>query len=405
MNIAFTTIRLFKVTALCLLAVSFNLLANANETIESYLESRKINYLAELKQSISIIPPVQMSIYFDNAAPFQVKQVTLTQIETTLQSKTTACIIINCESLNPLNNEQLTTFVKQTFKAGSDLILQGTPSTDLEISLNQSNFLKVPSANPDLFIYKPQTQATANKHGFQLLDDEPMQTFAQLAAGRNSKALDIGGAYGSAVIHSLQQGATNVHAWEKSEVMASSLQTAVDQSDFKGYLTSKTIDFKTYQIIDEDRGSFDVILMSRVLHLFSPQEIEDSAHTLFDLLKPGGKLIISGETPLLKVTEKYIPIYLEKIENNEPWPGYMDRETLAIYLDPERVKKHSTGITFFDLKTPAKVFSQAGFTILINQHINRKGQHENSILLDDNSPFVEHRGKESIWLLLQKPVS
>jgi SAM-dependent methyltransferase len=394
----FTTITLFLFFNYCA-----NVFSDISRSLENYIKDREINYCSELKESILLIQPVPVTSVcnMNLLATYEAK---LNQIDEAISNYKPGIIVFSSEILLSQTKENLKQLVSACFKAGADIAIEGKINTNITNTITKNNYIFYTGlSNHELSFYQPLSIPTANKHGHQIRVDLPIQTFAELAAIPGAKSLDIGGGYGVASIRALKAGAKNIHAWEKSSIMASSLENAVMKTQYKDSLTSKNINFIDYHVTTEDKDSFDVILMSRVLHLFTPEEINESAKKLYDLLKPGGKLIISGETPFIKSIEEYIPIYLEKISNDTPWPGHINKEDFIRYFNPERAKQLSTGLTLFDLKTPANLFSSTGFIILKNEYINRQGRHDKNVLLDEDSRYAQHRGKESIWLLLQKP--
>ena len=54
---------------------------------------------------------------------------------------------------------------------------------------------------------------------------------------------------------------------------------------------------------------FEAILISRVIHFFTPEEVSLCLQMLKAWLRPGGKLFITTETPYLSNWTKFIPIF------------------------------------------------------------------------------------------------
>lgn len=64
-------------------------------------------------------------------------------------------------------------------------------------------------------------------------------------------------------------------------------------------------DIKSLELKDQ----YDAILMARVLHFFSPDAVKQTVETLFNSLKPGGRIYIVAITPYVKRYQRFIPEY------------------------------------------------------------------------------------------------
>ena len=67
-------------------------------------------------------------------------------------------------------------------------------------------------------------------------------------------------------------------------------------------------DFKQF-----DTASFDAVLLNRVLHFLTPEQITRTLKELFRILKPGGKVFIIAITPYVKRFESFIPQYKQRL--------------------------------------------------------------------------------------------
>lgn len=87
--------------------------------------------------------------------------------------------------------------------------------------------------------------------------------------------------------------------------------------DIKNYKNPK-LEFKRIKILKEiplEKGSCDVVTMIAVLeHLLYPQEILNEC---FRILKKGGKLILTTDTPLAKPILEFLAFKLKLIDEDE----------------------------------------------------------------------------------------
>ncbi|MFK0572203.1 class I SAM-dependent methyltransferase [Endozoicomonas sp.] len=320
-----------------------------------------------------------------------------------------AAFLLTAAEANNWSPEQLTALAKKAFNTSADIIFSGEPATSVKEIITNADYNELPGSghSSGSAFFQPVSIRTTNQFGTQLALDAPKRDFIEQAKQPGTKSLDIGGGFGAVVLCAAQEGAKNIHLWEVNREVVTKFDNIILNEGFKGCIHAQENNLKTNEITPEEEESFDVILISRVLHLFRPDEIESAAIKLYRLLKPGGVLHITGETAFLQVAENYIPTYLKKIENEELWPGFLNEEAMKTFFEPARAKNHHGIFTFLDLCSPATIFKKAGFTVLHNEYLSRisgVGRHEDRVLLKKGSKFEEHRGKESVWLKLKKPL-
>lgn len=168
--------------------------------------------------------------------------------------------------------------------------------------------------------------------------------------------LEIGAAYGVAVLAALQKGG-QVIANDLDPVHLDILMDRVPPSD------RHRLQLLPGRFPDElkiEPNSIGAILVCRVLHFFRGEAIEAAMGSLFDWLAPGGKVAIVADTPYLKNFRARIPIYEQLKKEGHPWPGLV--ENVADY-SPERGKNIPPFMNYLDPDILARVLTQAGFTI------------------------------------------
>ncbi len=108
-------------------------------------------------------------------------------------------------------------------------------------------------------------------------------------------------------------------------------------------------------------------MISRVLHFFSPYEIEKTLADCYRILKPGGRVYTIAITPYVKRFASFIPEYEKNFDNGDDYPGFV--KSLASYADPSVTTKkqmenlHKGHFMFLDSRVLVKAFKKAGFEI------------------------------------------
>jgi SAM-dependent methyltransferase len=137
---------------------------------------------------------------------------------------------------------------------------------------------------------------------------------------------------------------------------------------------------------------FDAILICRVLHFFTGDQIEKALKQLYKHLKPGGKLFIVCETPYLKNWEKFIPIYESRVSDGQEWPGEITNP--MEYESSGRSKALPEFVHWISEEVLEKAVCKENFYIERLSYIDRLGQFPNDLLLD---------GRESVGVIAVKP--
>ncbi len=212
-----------------------------------------------------------------------------------------------------------------------------------------------------------------NNFGFMVAEpDKLMRTFVSFASKSDKPCVDVGAAFGVASLYALDQGVKNVIAIdpEQSHIDHIAQQFSAMQQDDQqielhcGYFP-KTVKLENYTV--------SAILIARVLHFLSGEEITALLEQAYNILMPGGKIFISTISPYVKPLLNYIETY-EQHENadNVEWPGMIDN--LRQYL-PEAAHKHNqkSGHVLTP-KVLSKHLKKAGFEIETAKFSTRKYQ-------------------------------
>lgn len=141
---------------------------------------------------------------------------------------------------------------------------------------------------------------------------------------------------------------------------------------------------------------YDAILASRVLHFFSPAQLEAAVVNMKDLLKAGGRVYIIAITPYVKRFESFIPEYEKRVLSGEEFPGYVKslndwvsvRDTDA----KQRAAMSPEPFMFLDAPVLTKLFKKHGYKIIACKTVS----------LIYNSPSWSLDGRENVVLIAEK---
>lgn len=222
---------------------------------------------------------------------------------------------------------------------------------------------KIPHPEPDGRVQ------TLNKKGAMspILDE---LTLSFLDFGKNKKVLEIGGAYGFVMSQMLSRNPKTIyHINDLNEQHLLIAAHSISNSNLE-YNTLKNLKFIHEDVLKLDiNEKYDAILISRVLHFMSPENLNLVVNKLNGLLKSGGRVYVIAITPYVKRYEKFINEYESRIKaGNYEYPGYVD--SLRKWLNVEATSSSQISaisddpFMFLDESVITKLFSRHGFKII-----------------------------------------
>jgi len=233
-----------------------------------------------------------------------------------------------------------------------------TNAQDHEYGLTATN--QIVQNYPLQTIPKPQGGkiVTLNKTGYMKTEIDPYsKRFLAEAEKSKGVVLEIGAAFGVVAKEALARGATVIANDIDNRHLMALAQSTPKQFLPKLYLNNKIFPWKT----SFKENSLKAILMSRVAHFLTPEEIELALTKCHNWLAPGGKLFFVAMSPyhhLLR--EKFLPIYLSKMKAKQQWPGVIDN---MHQLNAQEAKDIPNFLHVFEPVYMTDILKRAGFTI------------------------------------------
>lgn len=224
---------------------------------------------------------------------------------------------------------------------------------------------------------------TLNGQGYMTSTLDPYsRDFVEFVASAPAPALEIGSAYGVAALEAVQRTTT---LWV-NDLDARHLEILRERCPIHLRERLKLLPGAFPKGLSFQDDSLGAVLIARVLHFFAPEEVVESARTLFRWLKSGGKVFIVVESPYLRNFQTFIPEFEERKRQGDRWPGYV---TDVKKYAPQRGASLPEKMLFFDPETLAQTFKETGFEIESVGFINRT-EFPEDIRLD---------GRESVGLI------
>lgn len=228
---------------------------------------------------------------------------------------------------------------------------------------------------------------TLNKMGYSFCDlSEYGRDFLEYCHFVKEPVLDIAAAYGVATLPALEAGAY-VIANDLDPRHLEILKSKVP-SKFLERLNLKPGKFP--QDLDFPEESLSAILASHVFHFLTGEETLEAVHSMYKWLKPGGKAFAIIGTPYVKMAEDFIPLFHQRKQQGEPWPGLI--EDLSIYKH-KRSADLPKLMHYMDDEIVRRIFTEAGFII------EKLGMFARPDFPED----MRLDGKENVGIVARKP--
>ena len=195
--------------------------------------------------------------------------------------------------------------------------------------------------------------------------DKISEEFVYFAAKPGVKVLEIGAGYGLACMEALKIGAQDYTVNDLDLRHLKILALQIKELD-KNYLSKIHLLSGEFPGTLEFTSSYDAILIARVLHFMSPEEVSRTLEQAYKILRPGGRIYAVMLTPYVRGFVPFIPEFEKRIVDKEPFPGYV--ENLCSVADrsviPEiYLKNMEKPFLFFNIDTAKNCFENNGFIV------------------------------------------
>jgi SAM-dependent methyltransferase len=154
----------------------------------------------------------------------------------------------------------------------------------------------------------------------KILDPYCEQFIASCETATESVA-DLGVAFGYTTQKILQNKNLTVYANDIDKKHLDYLASEITDEERKRL---KLFPGKLPEVFNFKSNSLSGVLAARCIHFLKGDEIEDLANKVYNSLIPGGIFCIVAETPYMKHTATFIPIFEKRKASGDVWPGYID---------------------------------------------------------------------------------
>ncbi|MGJ3502440.1 methyltransferase domain-containing protein, partial [Piscirickettsia salmonis] len=207
---------------------------------------------------------------------------------------------------------------------------------------------------------------THNKTGYIATRLDPFtKEFINYAGNCDKAVMEIGAGFGFASEGALKAGAYVIC----NDLEASHLD--VLKNKYKGNRDLNILPGNILTDIELEANSLEAILVSRVIHFFSPSEVNQFIAKIEKWLCKGGRIYAVVETPYLKNWQKFIPTFHSRVTEGCEWPGFIADP--AEYETAGRAVSLPKFVHWFDEKTIRKPFEAHGFKVLRCENFSRTG--------------------------------
>lgn len=216
---------------------------------------------------------------------------------------------------------------------------------------------------------------TYNKQGFDIIDpDTAKKSFLIHAIAKFSKntrqpMLEIGGGYGRLSKIMLEQGATVIE--NDLDLRHLIYGRKLLEPELREHLYLNTFKFPRGMILPPN--SLSGVVMYRVLHLMTPDEIEEGFAKIKRWLVPGGKLFIAVLPPQhVEYQDKVLKHYEQRWNKGDPWPGAGLKSEILL---PQQAYGLPENLHVMDERPLKKALEKYGFMVEEYGFIDMKRFH------------------------------
>jgi SAM-dependent methyltransferase len=228
---------------------------------------------------------------------------------------------------------------------------------------------------------------TLNGMGYIFYTITPMgEIFLEQEALPGRHLFEMGSGYGNIPLKALPKGVASYTAFDLYQEHLDILKQRLQQN--LGIDALERITFMAgHAPQDLPRAShqFDAILIDKVIHFLSPEEIVQTLTWAKNALKPGGSIYVSVSTPYANhLSQKVREDYEKRQAAGEPFPGVVSH--IMDLLDATHMANHPDlilppAMVLFTEPNLVRLFEREGFVVTYSASLKNP---------DDKNPLWEH---------------
>ena len=262
--------------------------------------------------------------------------------------------------------------------------------------LNPTDLIKKSIKSPQI---TPENRSlTMNGMGYVFEIINPLSLdFLENEAKPGKSVCEIGTGFGPVPINALERGVSRYVACDLLEehlaLLAERFYKKFGDKTDELVQSLELIRAKAPTELPPFKKEFDAVLMDKVLHFMTPDEIEIQITWLKKALKKGGKVYILTITPHHgHFREKFLPAYLERRAEGFVYPGYIANMKKELGETP---KHHPNEMTVFTLDDFSSLLESRGFKILKSFVLARGNEN------DPDWKIVDEKDAELIGVIAE----
>jgi hypothetical protein len=183
--------------------------------------------------------------------------------------------------------------------------------------------------------------------------DEYAKEFIHYAAQQPAPILELGAAYGFVTIEALKAGATVI----ANDLEPKHLEILYNKTPHECLNRLTLLPGEFPQDLNLGEHSIAGCYIAHMLGYLTPPNLQTGFEKLFKWLKNQAKLFIITSTPYKGISRKIIPLYEQRVLDNQEWPGYFTNLKQIVH------EKMPDALHFFDDKVLRRELERVGFIV------------------------------------------
>ena len=185
------------------------------------------------------------------------------------------------------------------------------------LDLSKISVVEIPKPAPDGRIRTITSMGYATP---ELLG--PSAEFVEFASHCDKPVLDGGAAYGATTIAALKKGATVIANEIDQKFLDLIVKNEQLTEEDRKHLYLKL--GKLPKEVDFPENSLGAVHMARVIHFFTPEEIEELFSKIYKWLVPKGRFYVMVSSPYQYCTPNFAETYDKRYNEGVEWPGVIN---------------------------------------------------------------------------------